>query len=395
VAVLAVLAIPATGAGAQSFSHATKVTAPSDAGTDAHAFLFGVSCTSAGNCAAVGHYVDTSSHSQAMTATETSGTWARATKVTAPSDAGTDAHAFLFGVSCTSAGNCAAAGLYHDASSHSQAMSATETSGTWAQATKVTAPTDAGTDPAAILVGVSCTSAGNCAGVGQYTDASSHSQAMTATETSGTWAQAIKVTAPTDAGTDPAAELFAVSCTSAGNCAAVGQYTDASSHSQAMAATETSGTWAPATKVTAPTDAGTEPAAILVGVSCTSAGNCAAVGRYGDNSTPTTHQQAMSATETSKTWAQATKVTAPTHAGTNPGAILAGVSCTSAGSCAGVGSYEDSSSHGQAMAVSESKAPTSTDQCKKGGWADYPALGFKNQGDCVSYVATHGKNPPG
>jgi len=39
-------------------------------------------------------------------------------------------------------------------------------------------------------------------------------------------------------------------------------------------------------------------------------------------------------------------------------------------------------------------APTSADQCKNGGWRDYPALGFKNQGDCVSYVATHGKKKP-
>ena len=37
--------------------------------------------------------------------------------------------------------------------------------------------------------------------------------------------------------------------------------------------------------------------------------------------------------------------------------------------------------------------PTSKDQCKDGGWTDYPQ--FKNQGDCVSYVATKGKNPPG
>jgi hypothetical protein len=30
--------------------------------------------------------------------------------------------------------------------------------------------------------------------------------------------------------------------------------------------------------------------------------------------------------------------------------------------------------------------------CKKGGWAAWGV--FKNQGDCVSYVATHGTNPP-
>jgi hypothetical protein len=36
--------------------------------------------------------------------------------------------------------------------------------------------------------------------------------------------------------------------------------------------------------------------------------------------------------------------------------------------------------------------PTTKDQCKNGGWKTYP--GFKNQGDCVSYVATKGKNTP-
>jgi hypothetical protein len=30
--------------------------------------------------------------------------------------------------------------------------------------------------------------------------------------------------------------------------------------------------------------------------------------------------------------------------------------------------------------------PTSKEQCKNGGWRDFP--GFKNQGDCVSFVAT-------
>ena len=36
--------------------------------------------------------------------------------------------------------------------------------------------------------------------------------------------------------------------------------------------------------------------------------------------------------------------------------------------------------------------PTSKDQCKNGGWRTFP--GFKNRGDCVSFVATGGKNPP-
>ena len=36
--------------------------------------------------------------------------------------------------------------------------------------------------------------------------------------------------------------------------------------------------------------------------------------------------------------------------------------------------------------------PTSKAQCKHGGWKNFPQ--FKNQGDCVSFVATDSKNPP-
>src|SRR5215211_2439662 len=38
------------------------------------------------------------------------------------------------------------------------------------------------------------------------------------------------------------------------------------------------------------------------------------------------------------------------------------------------------------------RSPTSKKQCKKGGWRTFPQ--FRNQGDCVSFVATGGKNPP-
>jgi hypothetical protein len=37
--------------------------------------------------------------------------------------------------------------------------------------------------------------------------------------------------------------------------------------------------------------------------------------------------------------------------------------------------------------------PTTKDECKNGGWQSFNDPAFKNQGDCVSYVATHGKNP--
>jgi hypothetical protein len=46
--------------------------------------------------------------------------------------------------------------------------------------------------------------------------------------------------------------------------------------------------------------------------------------------------------------------------------------------------------------ITFNNVPTTTDQCKKGGWQglnDSNGTPFKNQGDCVSYVATGGTNP--
>jgi hypothetical protein len=36
-------------------------------------------------------------------------------------------------------------------------------------------------------------------------------------------------------------------------------------------------------------------------------------------------------------------------------------------------------------------APQTKEECKNGGWREFGT--FKNQGDCVAFVATHGRNP--
>jgi len=38
--------------------------------------------------------------------------------------------------------------------------------------------------------------------------------------------------------------------------------------------------------------------------------------------------------------------------------------------------------------------PLAADECKKGGFENFPNLAFKNQGDCVSFIETAGANPP-
>jgi hypothetical protein len=48
---------------------------------------------------------------------------------------------------------------------------------------------------------------------------------------------------------------------------------------------------------------------------------------------------------------------------------------------------------GSLVIVDAPPLPTAMQQCKNGGWRAFGV--FKNQGDCVSFVATGGRNRPG
>lgn len=335
-----------------------------------------VTCTGLGNCVAVGSYADTGGNDLPMVSVETGGVWGAANELALPTGANTtagDQKAFLLSATCTSSGNCVAVGQYTDTNGTRdfQAMVATETGGVWAKASKLTLPTGANTtasDQKASLDSVTCTSSGNCVAVGDYTDTNGTDdyQAMVATETGGVWAQASKLTLPTGANTSAGGQfalLNSVSCTSQGDCVAVGEYIDTNGIDdfQAMVATETGGVWAQASKLTLPTDAYTGPGgqfAFLESVSCTSQGDCVAGGGYNDNN-GTDDGQPMLSTESNGAWGQATKLTLPTGADTTAGdqhAQLNSVSCSSAGNCVAVGEYADTNGvdNYQAMVTAES-----------------------------------------
>ena len=67
--------------------------------------------------------------------------------------------------------------------------------------------------------------------------------------------------------------------------------------------------------------------------------------------------------------------------------VVAGSDCTQP-----PGSPTDLGFTGSIRIVDAPPLPTSTQNCKNGGWRSFGV--FKNQGDCVSFVATGGKNPP-
>ena len=81
---------------------------------------------------------------------------------------------------------------------------------------------------------VSCATAGNCAVGLTFTDDHGLQQAFVASEADGTWGAAMEVPGlgPLNAGGN--ASITSVSCGSAGNCAAVGTYTDGAGHTQAF-----------------------------------------------------------------------------------------------------------------------------------------------------------------
>jgi hypothetical protein len=62
------------------------------------------------------------------------------------------------------------------------------------------------------------------------------------------------------------------------------------------------------------------------------------------------------------------------------------------GRCSGGNVLFDVVATGDISVVDAAPLPTSKSQCKNGGWRQYGV--FKNQGDCVSSVATGGRNQP-
>ena len=140
-------------------------------------------------------------------------------------------------VSCASAGNCSAGGGYTDSSGHSQAFVDSQVNGTWGPATAVA--TALNTGGSGRIESVSCASAGNCSAGGDYTDRSFHQQAFVVGQVNGTWHTAIEVPGTPALNQGGYAAITSVSCTSAGDCSAGGYYQVRSLHLQAFVDSET------------------------------------------------------------------------------------------------------------------------------------------------------------
>jgi hypothetical protein len=295
----------------------------------------------------VGHY-QSASGQQGLLLSESSGSWTAA-RLTPPGDVG--GLVGLDSVSCASAGNCVAIGGYRNNLTQNQPMFASDSAGSWSPGAQPPLPGDASTSGGHGLDSVSCPAAGNCSIVGGYYDTSGHVQGLLLNESGGTWT-AHKAALPSDAATDPSVFLGSVSCVSAGDCSAVGDYNNGA-HAQGLLLTESSGTWGTGLAMTLPAGTAPDASVSMNSVSCVSAGNCGAVGDY---ETATT-EHALLLQQSSGTWRTAVEPTNPSNAATaNPEAELDVVSCPSAGNCVALGDYEDSASHFQGLLVTAAPA---------------------------------------
>lgn len=271
-----------------------------------------ISCSDANDCTAVG-----TSYTGNFPAivTETDGTWGSVQTFPAPS--GYEGGLGWFSsVSCSDALDCTAVGAApletpDDDGYTDQPIAITETDGAWGATEAIPAPTVDAAESGQEASGVSCTSAGNCVAVGQgygyspFEDGSTFP--LVATESGDTWSTYQMNDTPITA-------LTGVSCPDTSDCTAVGDTDGGNAATFSVAGGSPS----------APTVIGS---GFLEGVDCVSAGNCVAV----NNSTGTD----LYMVETDGTWAPVTVTW--DHGQTYTGAWLNSVSCADVNDCTAVG----------------------------------------------------------
>jgi hypothetical protein len=326
---------PARPAG--SWGRAIEVPGLGALNADRFAEVLSVSCGSAGNCAAGGYYRDRRGKSQGFVAVERNSRWGTAIEVPGLGALNAGGAAEVLSVSCGSAGNCTAGGYYTDGRGRSQGFVDVERDGHWGRAIEVPGLGALNAGGFAEVSSVSCGSAGSCAAGGQYGIASGSYVGFVAVERDGRWGTAIEVPG-LRALNKLNAPVTSVSCTPAGTCAAGGWYIDRHQHSQGFVVAERNGRWGTATELPGLAALNAGGGAEVSSVSCASAGNCAAGGDYSDRRSDF---QGFVAVERDGRWGTAIEV--PGLAALNKGGEAFGdsVSCPSAGNCAVGGTYLD------------------------------------------------------
>lgn len=200
----------------------------------------GLSCPSAGNCTAIGGYVDSHDDFQGAIFAERGGIWSNGVKAPAPTGAGPNNDPMellnpLTSVSCATANDCGAVGWFVKGRSETQrGLLLAEHRGTW-RASAISLPRRARAGGGVFLTSVSCPAPGDCVAVGYY---ASHGKThgLVVRERGGKWQRAVNAALPKGAARASRAHSFlnTVTCPSKRACTAGGYYSDRSGKTQGL-----------------------------------------------------------------------------------------------------------------------------------------------------------------
>lgn len=191
------------------------------------------------------------------------------------------------GLSCTSPGNCLAAGWYQRRAASPQwpfgqfrPTTATQSSGSWGSATRLFLPSDkVDPDGGAQITSVSCPTPDWCAAAGLIpTPRARDRYAFVVTRSGGQWNRPHLVQLPPNPQASPAiSELDGISCTAPGSCVAVGWYISKAVNYVPIVEADRGGHWQRA--IALPADLSPGPNfGRLSSVSCATPRWCLAVG---------------------------------------------------------------------------------------------------------------------
>ncbi len=354
------LVLPSAGAGALGVNWGTLSALPGAGALNLGnaAEVVALTCTSVGNCAAVGDYTDATNQVQAFVDTEVSGTWGSAVAVPGLATLNVGGSVADLSIACGAPGSCVVAGDYKDAAGNVQIFTSSETTGGWSTAATLAPSPSLGTVTSLYAAQVACPSASGCLLVGTAFT-STAIVAVSASEVGGAWGSASAL-----GGTSVFSAILVIPtslvCTGPSSCLVSGVYGSSANNLQGFVDEESSGTWSgqPIPGLA------TLNAGNLVApgqVACSSAGNCAVVGAYSDSSQ---NGQAYVAAEVGGTWQDAVEV--PGTAGVNSGgdAAALSVSCPADGHCTAVG-Y---------LSPSTTTATFFTDEFTGGSWSTLQAV---------------------
>jgi hypothetical protein len=266
-------------------------------------------------------------------------------------------------------------GVRPPAAGDASATGAARPAGSWGRAIAVPGLAALSQGGGAEVSEVSCTSAGNCAAGGYYTDRHHDQLGFVADERHGRWGKAIEVPGlgALNVSGGGGAAVVSVSCGSAGNCAAGGFYAnDAVSRDIGglFVVAEHGGRWGKAVALPADGEADS--------ISCTSAGNCLAGGEAACDNCYFDTGDAFVVQERAGRWGSVRFIPGLRKLEHNVDPEIAGswinsVACTSAGNCAAGGGYEYDGAHDHGFVAVE----------RNGVWAkaiEVPGLAALNKG---------------